>query len=132
MKYNCIDSLTRAGISHADAVALRRISMTLHRWHENECGTKHGHIEQNETTGEWSYVTNWFQYGKQQTHRHRIADREAGAKKRLAKIMARYPAMSSYIQGDPRGAALYILRPGDVREGQSIDSCYSNGVAVYK
>jgi hypothetical protein len=46
--------------------------------------------------------------------------------------MARYPGFASYVQGDPRGAALYILRPGDVREGADVSSCYSNGIAVYK
>jgi len=35
----CIDRLTSAGIGYDDAVKLRRIAMTLHRWHEYECGT---------------------------------------------------------------------------------------------
>lgn len=34
-------------------------------------------------------------------------------------------------EGDPRGAAVYILFPGDIRDGQTIDACYTNGVAVY-
>ena len=38
MKYDSVAALERAGISYADAVQLRRISMTLHRWHEMECG----------------------------------------------------------------------------------------------
>ena len=46
--------------------------------------------------------------------------------------MARYPTLSSYVQGDPRGAALYILRPGDVPEGASVDSYYNRGIAVYR
>jgi hypothetical protein len=45
--------------------------------------------------------------------------------------MARYPALSAYIQGDPRGAALYILRPGDVPAGADVDAYYSCGIAVY-
>ena len=61
-----------------------------------------------------------------------IADRERGALKRLATIMTRYPGFTAYVQGDPRGCSLYILRPGDVREGASIDSCYSNGIGVCK
>src|SRR5229473_2010097 len=36
--YDCVDTLRRAGFSYDDATALRRISMTLHRWHELECG----------------------------------------------------------------------------------------------
>ena len=62
----------------------------------------------------------------------RLTDRERGALKRLAKIMARYPGFQSYVQGDPRGCALYILRPGDIPEGANVDSCYSRGIAVYK
>ena len=36
-----------------------------------------------------------------------------------------------YIQGDPRGAALYLIRPDDVPEGKNVESYYSRGVCVY-
>ena len=42
--------LERLGISRNDAETLRRISMTLHHWHEMECGTDNGCIERDETT----------------------------------------------------------------------------------
>ena len=42
-RYNCVDALCNAGIDHADAIALRRIAMTLHRWHELECGDGNDH-----------------------------------------------------------------------------------------
>jgi hypothetical protein len=32
----------------------------------------------------------------------------------------------------PRGAALYILKPGDVPEGEDVSAWYSRGVAVYQ
>src|SRR5262245_56481698 len=35
---NMLQRLVTAGISLDDAHSLRRISMTLHRWHELECG----------------------------------------------------------------------------------------------
>ena len=54
------------------------------------------------------------------------------ALKRLAAIMARYPGFRSYVQGDPRGAALHILRPDDVREGDDVSCVYTRGIAVYK
>ena len=38
MKNKSVTRLTAIGIEFQDAVALRRISMTLHRWHELECG----------------------------------------------------------------------------------------------
>lgn len=144
---DCIVTLTRAGISQEDAYALRRISMTLHRWHELECGDSNNYASWCITRGnkllDVGGKTN-FRHddnGKPYLEHHPydgmvryslLPDRERGAQKRLAKIMARYPGFQAYVQGDPRGCALYILRPGDVREGASVDSCYSNGMAVYK
>ena len=121
-----LGTLQRAGISLDDAYALRRISMTLHRWHELECGIDNGCVERAEDTGK-AYWRNSYS-GK----RYLIADRETGALKRLNKIMAGYPTIKAYVQGDPRGAALYILRPGDVPEGKDVGAYYSRGLAVYK
>lgn len=121
-----LNALIDAGIDPADADALRRISMTLHRWHEAECGTGYGYIERDEETGKTYWVN------ANTGARLPCYDRETGALKRLAAIMARYPSLGYYIQGDPRGAALYVLRPGDVPEGASVESCYTNGIAVYK
>jgi hypothetical protein len=124
----CYAPLAMAGIAQEDAIALRRISMALHNWHELECGAAHGAIEREGPNGEgkprWRYLD-----GRAGGY---IADREAGALKRLAKIMARYPGFAYYVQGDPRGCALYILRPGDVPEGATIASCYNRGIAVCK
>ena len=126
-KHEVINTLLGVGISFEDAIALRRISMTLHRWHELECGTGDGHIERDETTGRPIYYNARARYVDPHDPRayHGIPDREAGALKRLGCIMARYPTMQAYVQGDPRGAALFI------GEGLT-DSNYSNGVAVYK
>ena len=70
--------------------------------------------------------------GKDYVSYTRLPDRERGALKRLAKIMARYPGFAPYVQGDPRGCALYIMRPGGVPDGADIASCYNRGIAVYK
>ncbi len=123
------DSETQA---REDAEQLRRISMTLHRWHELECGTDAGAIERDETTGK-PYWTWQVDYGPRKgRNRYPAPDREAGALKRLAAVMARYPSLTSYVQGDPRGCALYILRPGDVPEGETADAYYSRGLAVHQ
>lgn len=127
-----------------DAESLRRISMTLHRWHEMECGNSNDYksvalvrgIKHDKVTFE--YCDNGKPY--LETHYHDqntpryflVPDREAGAHKRLAKILARYPGLTAYVQTDPRGCALYILRPGDVPEGADISSCYSRGFAVHR
>ena len=126
MRAECIESLLRIGIDYNDAVALRRIAMQLHSWYERECGTDNGCIERDEETG-IAYWLNSYS-GK----RYRIADRERGAEKRLKAIMSKYPQLSVYLQTDPRGASLYILRPGDVPEGKAADSYYIRGIAVYK
>lgn len=146
-----------------DAYALRRISMTLHRWHELECGDSNtrgswviarGHKARRtfkrdpETQapmwegGEFTHDDDGAPFlerhhylhgrGKDTVTYSPIPDREAGAKKRLAAIMARYPVLQAYVQTDPRGAALYILRPADVPAGKDVSAYYSRGLAVYR
>jgi hypothetical protein len=128
--YNALESL---GFTFDECEKLRRISMTLHRWHELECGNSNDWaswaIERDEETEVPYLVTHHHSQNK--PSRRRIADRETGAKKRLAKILESKPGISSYIQGDPRGAALYILRPGDIPEGKEAASYYNRGICVY-
>ena len=123
--FHMLGTLRRAGISEDDALALRRIAMTLHRWHELECGNEYGCLERDETTGRTYWRSAFVPY------RRHTPDRETGALKRLAAIMARYPALAAYVQGDPRGASLYILRPGDVPEGKDVEGYYSRGLVVH-
>lgn len=135
--HEMLSRLERCGISTDDAMALRRISMTLHRWHELECGTENAagssvSVERDEDTGKCYQRIQYATRAGYVDRRYAVADKETGALRRLAAIMARYPALRSYVQGDPRGAALYILRPDDVPVGGSDDAYYSRGVAVYK
>ncbi len=116
------NALASLGIHREEAGALRRISMTLHRWHEAVCN---GNIERDETSGK----TYWQSSGS--SYRYPVPDRETGALKRLATLMARHSTLAAYVQTDPRGCALYILRPGDVPEGQPAECHYSRGIAVY-
>lgn len=118
-------SLDRLGITPDDAATLRRASLTLRRWHERECGDDTGAIERDDAGIPWhvSAMTGRRMY--------RVPDRETGARKRIGAVLARYPALTAYVQTDPRGAALYVLRPGDVPDGKSAASYYSRGVAVY-
>ena len=129
-----IDTLTGLGFTAEEADKLRRISMTLQRWHELECGIDNGCVERNEQTG----LTYWR---SEHTGRlSRFPDRETGALKRLRNIVhdrnirqprAEDPLLSFYVQTDPRGAALYILRPQDVPEGKDPASYYSRGICVF-
>ena len=153
-----------------DAESLRRISMTLRKWFELECGNSNDTQSWAIVRGNWvnnvgackilhrhktrdsvfehdddgtpfieSHVNHWRRDGTtgQQvntctTHYHGLDDREAGARRRLAKILANYPGLTAYVQGDPRGCALYIIKSDDIPAGASIDSCYSRGLAVYQ
>lgn len=159
------DTLRALGFTQEEAEALRRISMTLRRWYELECGTENGCIERDEKTGRpyWQRST-WYENAGR-APRQPIADREKGALKRLAAVIKarnerewsaspcpqdpdnfwiddrtgeRVKApdgaptpLQSYIQSDPRGAALYILRPGDVPAGEDPAAYYNRGICVY-
>lgn len=136
------------GFTAQEAEQLRRISSTLRRWHERECGDEYGCIERDEKTGRpyWYNANARYVDPHDPRARRPIPDRESGAKKRLAAILARrnegekvralngrdsIGPLSAYIQTDPRGAALYILRPGDVPEGEDAGSYYTRGICVY-
>ena len=127
------DNLRALGFTHDEAETLRRISTTLQRWHERECGVDGGCIERDEATGKAFWLNSMT------GRRYPIQDRETGARKRLAAILATRNARTTgpehhlavYVQTDPRGAALYILRPGDVPEGKDADAYYTRGLCVY-
>ena len=133
------NTLMSLGFTALEAERLRKISMTLQRWHEKECGIDGGCIERDEKTNKPYWRSEYS--GKLSA----IADREKGAKKRLCHIIGMrntrewaflgWPMsqveIKPYIQGDPRGAALYLIRPDDVPEGKNVDSYYSRGICVY-
>lgn len=117
--------LAELGVSRDDAMALRRIALTLERWHELECGDANGHaIERDDNTGRPYLTGDLADSGRR--WRVLVPDREAGALRRMRSIMARYPQLRAYVQSDPRGNPLYILPPG------VSDDTYHQGVAVYR
>lgn len=120
-----VATLETLGFTAHEADKLRNISNTLQNWYELECGNERGHIERDETTGKPYF------YNDRTETRSPVNDRERGALKRLGAIMASRPHLTAYIQGDPRGAALYILRPDDVPAGKPADSYYTRGICVY-
>jgi len=124
--------LTRNGIDYDDAVALRRISMTLRRWFELECGDGNDYaswsIERDETTDKPYKVVHY--YNRPKPIQYPVPDREAGARKRLQKIMEKYPQFVPYVQTDPRGCALYLCDKADMN-GLDISATYNRGLAIY-
>jgi hypothetical protein len=123
-----VATLARMGYSESEADALRRISIRLRNWYSLECGEGYGRMERDEKTGKPYFVREYqTRDGAWHTSRSLNRDLERGALARLAAI-ARHPY---YLQGDPRGAVLYLLREGDVPEGESAESHYTRGVCIY-
>lgn len=121
-----VSSLGSLGFNGDECDALRRVSMALHRWHEHECN---GTIQRDESSG----IP--FHYSAFDGRKlGRAQDREAGAMRTLARILHGRTDVAAYIQGDPRGCALYLYRPSELAHrfpNHGIDSVYSSiGVAV--
>jgi len=140
-KFELFARLQSLGFTYEEAAALRRIEMTLQRWGERECGDgSDWGLERDEKTGKPRMVYHGATYGNK-PHSYPVADREAGALRRLKVIvgarnkrMALVPDCDEYLtpyhQGDPRGCALYLLRTADVPCGKSLDQYYTRGLAV--
>jgi len=151
-KFELFARLQKLGFTYDESAALRRIEMTLQRWAEQECGDSNEYgswaIERDETTEKPFRVHHHYRLGqgKDTVSRYAIADREAGALRRLKLIVEarnsrKFPSglpdadchadfIHPYYQTDPRGCALYLVRTGDLIPGRALDSCYSRGLAV--
>lgn len=130
--FEAIHRVANLGVSLDDAQSLRRIAMTLVQWFAEECGNSDNYkswaIERDEATDK-PYRVIYPYDGK--SHRYAIPDREAGARKRLAAIMEKYPDLTYYVQTDPRGHSLFILTKAQVN-GSDIEQVYSRGIALFK
>lgn len=113
---------TRTGtvMTMDDVNTLRRIQLTLHGWAEQECN---GTIQRDDNGCVRGYSSN--PDARYIDEYYKVADRETGALKRLAKIMTQYPSLTYYHQTDPRGCALYVGTHEQMANEQ-----YTNGVAV--
>jgi hypothetical protein len=68
---------------------------------------------------------------KEQDTQHMIQYIESAFQCLLACDNPRFDiAVKSYLQTDPRGAALYIIRPDDIPEGKDVSAYYSRGLCV--
>lgn len=145
-------ALISLGFTFDECERMRRISLTLRRWFELECGDGNERADwaiERDENGRPFMVTHFHpRNGAPATMtKTPIADRETGAIKRLNAIVRacnerRFTAddasildpkcddLAVYLQTDPRGASIYILRPGDVPDGQDPASCYSRGICI--
>lgn len=128
-----IARLTRLGITPEDSWSLRRAAMTLTNWHIGQCGNSSAHSS-------WAIVRDdetektYMEIIPHNGNRYRVAipDREAGARKRVEKILSKYPGLHYYVQTDPRGASLYVVEQKTLDLYQRpIDEIYNQGVAVW-
>lgn len=155
-QFRLLKQLEGLGFTWQEAEDLRRISRTLRKWFERECGDSNAYgswaIERDDDDGPPYLVHHHWGHGRQPdtVTRTRIPDREAGARRRLKTILSRVNlharhgvmpdgsgdpnrigALSAYVQTDPRGCALYLLRLGDVPEGEDPSAFYTRGLAIY-
>lgn len=128
------DQLSRLGIRYNDADTLRRIQLQLHTWDERQCGADNGCVVVEDDGKAYWQPSNG---GKP----YRIPNRGAGAERRLAAIIGKYPDLAAYHQSDCRGCALYVYQLEALKQyadrfphtqpRYTIDACYSSiGVAV--
>lgn len=103
--------LENLGFCFDEIETLFRIERTLARWHERECNGI-------EYRGEVP-----CEYGR------KVRDMGKGARARLASLMQAHPTLDAYVQGDPRGCALYVYKRAAMPE--NVEAHYSSkGVAV--
>lgn len=140
-KFELFSRLQQLGFTYDESVSLRRIEMTLQRWAELECGNDRGCIERDEATGKPFFT---YERGNGPRGRYSVADREAGALRRLAAIVAARNAREAqaalphnfviaYHQGDCRGCMVYLVTRAQLtQDGRQlpIDQYYNRGLAV--
>ena len=107
------------GVTQDEVDALLRCSRVLSTWAEHECN---GAIQRDEKTDK----PYWYNCTGERMGR--TSDREAGALRRAKTICERH-GLTMYHQGDPRGCALWVIRPRDC-DRCTVESSYTNGVAV--
>lgn len=103
------DRLIARGIAATleQAHILRRAQLTLHRWHEQECGDGNGHCSWCIVTDDDGRTFREIHPNNGKSYRYRIPNRHAGAVRRVAALCAEM-GLHHYVQSDPRGCALYV------------------------
>jgi len=127
------DLMSENGFTYDDTTALLKAERALRKWGELTCGTGDGnrsvHISRDES-GRPFYRVQFYAGGQ---WRERIKPRRDTEKAALAKvdaIMAKKLGFRAYHQTDPRGCALYVIRPSDIEPGENVRALYSRGIAI--
>jgi hypothetical protein len=118
-------SLAHFKLSPEEIAKLLRVEKKLRRWHELQCGVEAGHVEEigGEGSGKWEFVNR---------HGYRSPIRDAGkqAEKALNAFTDENSDLFIYVQPDPRGCALYLLKKSQVESGEELSAVYMRGVAI--
>lgn len=129
---NATDAL---GLSRPEVHALLKCERTLTRWACAECGNgSNWAIEREELPdGEEGRPFRVY-HGPDRDYskpamKYAIPDLERGALRRAQAIAAAH-GLTVYRQGDPRGCALYLIRPGDIPAGCDLGAYYNRGLAL--
>lgn len=124
------DRISTFELLHSGAVRiLRRAERTLHRWHELECGTDAGHIE--EAVGPDGNTYHLFRPAGRMTSTGWVQPKGWPMRNTYGPAIKRVEAvclttnLHYYVQTDPRGCALYVSNKPLTAEN------YSRGVAIY-
>jgi hypothetical protein len=135
-KFELFARLQSLGFTYEEAVSLRRAEMTLQRWGEELCN---GTIQRDEKTEKPFRIYGNYIQANDPRSVHFIADREAGALRRVMAIcgarnarIKEHDCVLPYHQTDPRGCALYLVKRSDLtsQENQIITKARSNGAKI--
>ena len=109
-------------IEKNDLNRLKELSIKLRRWHERLCGDNYGVVWEN-SNGKCYYVS--YSGG-----RRCINNLGKKLKSEIIKIMSKYEHLVFYIQGDPRGPALYLIHKNEVDSTLPLASQYYKGQPI--
>lgn len=104
--------------SAAEWAGLKRCQRTLHLWAEKECN---GEIQYDDDGQARKYGKD--RYGCYCVPGAIVTDKSESAMEAARMIAAKH-GLAVYNQTDPRGCALYVYNPNDLK-GRRIDECYS-------
>lgn len=128
------DRMTNLGFSHAETDALLKAERALSRFTELECGisdcNRSVNVYRDEETGKPFYRIEYRIGNEWKTRTQPKRDTEKAALQTVARILADKPGFSAYHQTDPRGVSLYLIRPGDIEEGEDVRRLYNRGLAM--
>ena len=126
---NTMAALGPHGMTAENLAQCYRLERALRKWHELECGTADGGVEYDDVDDGELLPTCTF-YRPRTGTRSKFKNQYPVLMRRLERLRADMPSITFYVQGDPRGAALYALRPGDVPVGEDVNSWYTRGVCL--